>query len=120
MRRSSKIFFDSLQQRILNPFHQLYNVPRLEAPLRKDILAQDRIMHHTSIENKQSLHKWDIVFYDKLQRRQIGLQSHPRFCRLFVVRILLCNKVHAKKRHLGSVLAFQIGQIFILQKFVVK
>jgi hypothetical protein len=42
MRRSSKIFFDSLQQRILNPFHQLHNVPRLEVPLRKDRLAQDK------------------------------------------------------------------------------
>jgi hypothetical protein len=68
----------------------------------------------------QSLHKWGIVFYDKLQRRQIRLQGYPRFCRLFVVRILLCNKVHAKKRHLGSVLAFQIGQILILQKIMVK
>jgi hypothetical protein len=85
-------------------------------PRRKDRLAQERILPHASAENGQSLHKWATVSYDKLHRQQIGLQGHPRFWRLSAVRILLCNKVHAKKRHLGSVLAFQIGQIFIFTK----
>jgi hypothetical protein len=116
MRSPSKFFFDSLQQRLLNPFHQSYNDPELEMPRRKDRLAQERILPHASAENGQSLHKWATVSYDKLHRQQIGLQGHPRFWRLSAVRILLCNKVHAKKRHLGSVLAFQIGQIFIFTK----
>jgi hypothetical protein len=75
-------------------------------PRRKDRLAQERILPHTFGENGQSLHKWAIVSCDKLQRQQIGLQGHPCFWRLSAVRILLCNKVHMKKRHLGSVLAF--------------
>jgi hypothetical protein len=40
MRSPLKIFFDSLQQRFLNLFHQSYNEPRLEMPLRKDRLAR--------------------------------------------------------------------------------
>jgi hypothetical protein len=89
-------------------------------PLRKDRLAQERILPQTFAENEQSLHKWVIVSCYKLQRQQIGLQCHPRFWRLSAVRTLLCNMVHAKKRHLGSVLAFQIGQILILQKIMVN
>ena len=48
MMSPSKIFFDSLQQRFLNLFHQSYNEPRLETTLRKNRLAQDRIMFQTS------------------------------------------------------------------------
>jgi hypothetical protein len=44
-----------LQQRLLNLFHQSYNDPRLEMSLRKDRLAQVRIL--VSAENGQSLHK---------------------------------------------------------------
>ena len=57
MMSPSKIFFDSLQQRFLNLFHQSYNEPRLETPLRNDRLAEDRIMFQTSTENGQSLPK---------------------------------------------------------------
>jgi hypothetical protein len=57
MRSPSKIFFDSLQQRLLNLFHQSYNDPGLEMPRRKDRLAQERILLHASAENGQSLHK---------------------------------------------------------------
>jgi hypothetical protein len=46
MKSPSKIFFDSLQQRLLSLFHQSYSDPRLEMPLRKDKLVQDRIMHY--------------------------------------------------------------------------
>jgi hypothetical protein len=102
MRSPSKIFFDSLQQRLINLFHQSHSDLRLETSLRKDILAQDRIMFHTFAENRQSLPKCGIVSYDKLQRQQIGLKCHPRFCRLSTVRILLCNMVHTKKEILAQ------------------
>jgi hypothetical protein len=120
MKSPSKIFFYSLQQQFLNLFHHLYTDPRLETPLKNDRLAQDRVMSQTSAENGQSLPKCGIVSYDKLQSQQIGLQGHPRFCRLFAVRILLCNMVHAKKRHFGSMLAFPIGENLILQKFIMN
>jgi hypothetical protein len=77
-------------------------------------------MLHTSSEKGQSLQRCAAVSDDKLQREQLGLQGHPHFCRLYVVKILLCNNVQAKKRHFGSVFAFQMGLILILQKFVVN
>jgi hypothetical protein len=70
----------------------------------KDRLAQDRIMSQTSTENVHSLPKCGIVSCDKLQRQQIGLQGHPRFCRLSAVRILLYNMVHAKNDILAQFL----------------
>ena len=49
-----------------------------------------------------------------------AIDSGSGLCRLSAVRIMLYNMVHAKKRHFGSILAFQIGEILILQKFVVN
>jgi predicted component of type VI protein secretion system len=69
MRSPSKIFFDSLQQRLLNLFHQSYNDPRLEMSRGEDRLAQERIMPHVSAENGQPLHKWVTVSCDKLHRQ---------------------------------------------------
>jgi hypothetical protein len=75
-------------------------------------------MLHTSTAKGQSLQRCVTVSKDRIQREQLRLQGHPLFCKLSAVKILLCNKVQAKKRHFGSVFAFQIGLNLILQKFV--
>jgi hypothetical protein len=65
------------------------------------------MMHHLNL---------DVVIPQT--KHPIRLQGHPLFCKLSAVKILLCNKVQAKKRHFGSVFAFQMGLDLILQKFV--
>ena len=118
--RPSKCFLDCLLQSFLSLNHHSWRDPVLEIPSRNRKSAQVRIMLHASSAKGQSLQRWAAVSGDPLQSEQFWLQGQPRFCRLSEVNILLCNNVQAKKRHFGSVLAFQMGLLWVLQKFVVN
>jgi hypothetical protein len=87
-------------------------------PLKDERFAQDKILSHTSLLKGQSLHKWTIVSKVELQIQQEGLKGHPLFWRFSAVNTLLCKRGQAKKRHFDSVFAFQMEQIFIVQKIV--
>ena len=70
---------------------------------------------HTSLVYGQSLHKCTGVLRSFPHSLQSVSSVHPRLSKLFAVRILLCRRIHAKKRHLASALAFQMAVILILE-----
>lgn len=74
------------------------------------LLRQDQ----TCFEYGQSLQRWPGVSGSLPQSLQIGSLVQLRLARLLAVRIFLCIKVQAKKRHLCSALALQIGINFNL------
>jgi hypothetical protein len=70
---------------------------------------QPLIIFQTLLVHGQSLHKCRGLLCSMLHSLHNGSLGHPLFCKLSAVRILLCNKVHAKNLHFGSAFAFQIA-----------
>jgi hypothetical protein len=74
---------------------------------------QFTILSQTCLVKEQSLHKCVVIsVYRVTLLARIPIR--PFFNRLSAVRIFIWRRVHAKKRHLGSVFALQIGLIFSL------
>jgi hypothetical protein len=73
----------------------------------------------TAFVNRQSLQRCVGVSASVLHSLHWGSCGQPLFAKLLAVSIFLYSKIEAKKRHFGSVFAFQIGpmlRVFVLPR----
>lgn len=109
MIKPSNSLLEHLSTLALHLFHQVYIDKDCAIPGSNARSSQWESCAHTALVKIQFWNKWVTASGSCLQSLQIGSLLQPLFWRFSAVKILLCSKVHAKKRHFGSIFAFQIG-----------